>query len=220
MPRIAVGADLCSGKWAVIRLIDGRFDAGAVLPNLRDVASTFARESTAIAVDIPMSYPPDGTKGRLCEREGRARLGPRRSSMFDTYPQAIMEAADYGTASTLAQSSLGMGIPRQSWALGPAIRDAIRTASSDNRFFETHPELVFARLAGVLAPKKSWTGFRQRLNALGRVGIDLPTELPSMDAAAMDDVIDAAAAAYVADQITLRIARRVPIDLVEPGIWY
>jgi predicted RNase H-like nuclease len=90
MARIVVGADLCKGSWAVIRLVDGRFDQGAVLPSLAEVAATFGKDASLIAVDIPLSYATPGTKGRACEREGRAMLGPRWQSMFETYPQAVI----------------------------------------------------------------------------------------------------------------------------------
>ena len=71
-----------------------------------------------------------------------------------------------------------------------------------------------------MAYKKSWTGFRQRLNALEAAGVKLPVEFPEMDKAAMDDVLDAAAAALAADQIALGTGNRLPIQVTEPAIWY
>ena len=220
MARIVVGADLCSGAWAVIRLVEGRFDAGAVLGTLAEVATTFGADASVIAVDIPLSYAAPGFKGRVCEREGRKRLGPRRSSMFDTYPQAILAAGSYAAANALAQATLHQGIPQQSYALGKAIQEAIALSEKDSRLRETHPELVFHHLAGQLASKKSWTGFRQRLAALEAAGVKLPVAFPEMDKAALDDVLDAAAAALAADQIALGQGRRIPIQESEPAIWY
>jgi predicted RNase H-like nuclease len=220
MARIVVGADLCKGSWAVIRLVDGRFDQGTVIRSLAEVAATFAKDASVIAIDIPLSFAEPGTKGRACEREGRALLGLRRSSMFDTYPQEVLGAPNHAAASALSLQTVGCGIPQQSYALGNAIKEAIAFCEHDSRFFETHPELIFANLAGPLATKKSWTGIRQRLKALEQAGVFLPVDFPEMDKAAMDDVIDAAAAALAADRIALGSARRVPLSTSEAGIWY
>jgi predicted RNase H-like nuclease len=220
MARIVVGADLCAGSWAVIRLVDGRFDAGTVLPSLAEVASTFGADASVIAVDIPLSYPAHGTKGRICEREGRKLLGARRSSVFDTYPEVVLAAENHAAANAIAQATIGCGISQQSYALRAGIKEAIALSERDPRLHETHPELVFLRLAGTLASKKSWTGFRQRLLALETAGVKLPVEFPEMDKAAMDDVLDAAAAALAADQIALGTGNRLPTQVTEPAIWY
>lgn len=220
MSRVVVGADLCKGEWAAIRLRDGVFEAGAVLPNLAEVVSMFGNDASIIAVDIPLSYPPEGSKGRACEQEGRSLLGSRRSSMFDTYPRSVLLAPTHEEANRKSQMTIGCGIPQQSFALGKAIREAAILAEQDTRIHETHPELVFANLAGSLASKKSWSGFRQRLAALEHAGIKLPIEFSEMDRAAFDDVLDAAAAALAADRIFLQSARRVPADPVEPPIWF
>jgi len=220
MARIVVGADLCMGSWAVIRLVDGHFDAGAVLPSLAEVATTFAADASVIAVDIPLSYSLPRTKGRACEREGRKLLGRRRSSMFETYPQAIMEAESYAAANALSKATTTYGLPKQSFSLGNAIKEAIALSEKDARLIETHPELVFLRLAGQLAYKKSWTGFRQRLNAMETAGVHLPVNFPEMDQAAMDDILDAAAAALAADQIAMGVGNRMPAEECEPAIWY
>ena len=220
MARIVVGADLCEGSWAVIRLVDGRFDAGDVLPSLAEVAATFAAEASVIAVDIPLSYAAPGTKGRACEREGQAMLGARRSSMFETYPLAVLEAPTHAAASALAFQTVGCKISQQSYGLRHGIKEAFALSEQDPRLHETHPELVFARLAGELASKKSWNGVRQRLNVLEAAGIHLPVDFPEMNRAALDDVLDAAAAALAADQIALGRGNRVPAQSFEPAIWY
>jgi len=220
MVRIVVGVDLCRGSWAVIRLVDGHFDAGSVLPSLAEVAATFGADASVITVDIPLSYPVPGTKGRVCEREGRKLLGPRRNSMFDTYPEAVLAADNHAAANSLAQATIGCGISQQSYALWAGIKEAIALSESDSRMHETHPELVFLRLAGFMASKKSWTGFRRRLIALEAAGVMLPVEFPEMDQAAMDDVLDAAAAALAADQIALGTGIRLPALKTEPAIWY
>lgn len=220
MRRIVVGADLCKGSWACIRLVDGRFEEAGIFPTLQEAARTFGAQASVIAVDIPLSYPAEGEKGRLCETLGRRILGPRSSSLFDTYPRAVLEAEPFEVANELARQTTRHGLTKQSYALRKAIREGVALAALDPRIHETHPELVFRRLGGVMASKVTWTGMRQRLQALEGVGIAFPMELPGMDAAAVDDVLDAAAAAHAADSIARGVGNRVPLEGNGGIIWY
>jgi predicted RNase H-like nuclease len=140
--------------------------------------------------------------------------------MFDTYPEDVLAAENHAAANALAQATVGCGISQQSYALRAGIKEAIALSGRDPRLHETHPELVFLRLAGAMAYKKSWTGFRQRLNALDAAGVKLPIEFAEMDKAAIDDVLDAAAAALAADRIALGNGNRLPTLASEPAIWY
>lgn len=225
MSRIVVGADIAKGAWAAIRLVDGCFESGCVCRTLEEVAQGFGRDAALIALDVPLSYPAEGTKGRLCEVEGRRKLGARRSSMFDTYPASVLDAGTFEDATAASVKTVKCGISQQSFSLGRHIKAAHALAMVDVRIRETHPELVFANLArglgqGELAYKKSWTGFRQRLALLEAAGIHLPVAFPAMDEAGFDDVVDAAAAALAADRVLCGAASRVPAAESEPAIWY
>lgn len=79
--------------------------------------------------------------------------------------------------------------------------------------FEVHPEVSFAHLLGqpAAAPKKTWAGMVERLRGLRAAGID-PEELrgPAAYAASVDDMLDAAVAAWTARRLTRGVARPFP----------
>ncbi|MBM4374493.1 MAG: DUF429 domain-containing protein [Deltaproteobacteria bacterium] len=79
------------------------------------------------------------------------------------------------------------------------------------RVIEVHPEASFRQLAGdhLRASKKSYNGMMQRLELLSAAGIVLPKQL-SIGRVAVDDVLDAAAAAWTANRHALGISRSMP----------
>jgi predicted RNase H-like nuclease len=85
---------------------------------------------------------------------------------------------------------------------------------------EVHPELSFAVLLGhpALATKRSWAGMVERRAALADVGIDLDHVGGAAGKAAVDDVLDAGAAAWTARRLLAGSARPFPDPPgVEPG---
>ena len=77
----------------------------------------------------------------------------------------------------------------------------------ETRLFEVHPELSFRLLAEsqgaeIAASKKTWNGAAERSTLLRRVGLAPPLEAVSgLGRAAVDDVLDAAVAAWTAHRI-------------------
>lgn len=88
---------------------------------------------------------------------------------------------------------------------------------------EVHPEASFAELAGATlhSRKSSWAGIARRRHLLAGAGIGLPDDLGSAgEKAAVDDVLDAAAAAWTAVRV-LRDqakARPSPPELFSDGL--
>jgi hypothetical protein len=67
-----------------------------------------------------------------------------------------------------------------------------------------HAEVSFAVMSGtrMASPKRAWSGVHERLAALAGAGIRLPAELGAAGrAAGIDDVLDAAAAAWTARRV-------------------
>jgi predicted RNase H-like nuclease len=94
---------------------------------------------------------------------------------------------------------------------------------------ETHPELCFAAMAGqhLPYPKRTWAGVELRRRLLAQSGINLPAELGTAGReAAVDDVLDAAAAAWTAARIIAGTAHSLPArpevfgDGLPCAIWY
>lgn len=79
------------------------------------------------------------------------------------------------------------------------------------------------RWPGLGASKKTWNGMRARLDVLEARGIVIPANLPGAGKAPVDDLLDAAAAAWTADRIRRGVAESFPPGLQGPGevgIWY
>ncbi len=76
----------------------------------------------------------------------------------------------------------------------------------DRTVIEVHPEVCFATMAGrpLANPKSTWAGVEERRRILADVGIEIPAELTQAGAvAAVDDVLDAAAASWTASRFVV-----------------
>jgi predicted RNase H-like nuclease len=82
-----------------------------------------------------------------------------------------------------------------------------------HRVVEIHPEASFGQLAGapLQSLKSTWAGIARRRQLLAGAGIILPEDLgPAGEKAAVDDVLDAAAAAWTALRVVRDQARPHP----------
>lgn len=214
MPSVVViGVDGCPDGWVAVVLADGAVDVVHV-PSI-DGLDALAPPGTVTAIDIPMWFPTEPP--RRSEVAARAVLGARRaSSIFPTPIRAAIEAPDHATANAISKERTGRGVSAQAYALTAKIRevDAWRGRTAlDVR--EVHPETSFAVLLDGPAghPKKTWAGVGERRRALTAVGIDLaPFEDRRLGRAAVDDVVDAAVAAWTALRIVRGDALRLPDD--------
>ncbi|MBL8673934.1 MAG: DUF429 domain-containing protein [Rhodospirillales bacterium] len=239
------GVDGCRAGWiAVFRDLDRggwSFRFAAALE-----AILHAPECPAIvAVDMPMGFADVAERGgRHGEREARALLAGKSSSVFATPCRAALACDDYrdALAGNRASGPHGVGLSKQAFNLFPKMRevDALVRGSKDARarLREAHPELAFARMnngAPVLAGKRTAEGARRRATLLARQGYSGATarwEAFRRDAglrradAALDDALDAAAVCRTAELIHAGDATRLPADIrrdshgIEMAIWY
>jgi predicted RNase H-like nuclease len=208
--RVA-GVDGTKGGGVAIVLENGRF-AGDYL--LRPVETAFDELSGAeiIAIDIPIGFGP-----READRAARSFLTGSAGVVFPTPPRHVLEAP-FGP---------GLRVSRQAHALGPRILHVTDLARRDTRFREVHPEVSFRAMNGgrpLGHRKKSAAGALRRLELLRAVGIEL-TALRDAGSAPLDDVLDAAAAAWSAQHILTGAAKSLPdppeeIDGYPVAIWY
>jgi predicted RNase H-like nuclease len=208
--RVA-GVDGTKGGWVAIVLEDGRF-AGDFL--LRPVDADFVALADAeiVAVDIPIGFGP-----READRAARAFLTGTASVVFPAPPRDVLEGP-FGP---------GLRVSAQAHALGPRILHVTDLARRDTRFREVHPEVSFRAMNGgrpLGHRKKSAAGALRRLELLRAVGIEL-TALRDAGSAPLDDVLDAAAAAWSAQRILTGAAKSLPdppeeIDGYPVAIWY
>jgi predicted RNase H-like nuclease len=199
-----IGLDACRGKWLAVTLHNGRF-VGSGLGSAASLVSAWP-DATAIGVDVPIGLPE--TPDRDADREARRFVDVRRSSVFPTFPRSVLEAATYEDAKALC---VAHGWPKpsiQSFGMRHRILEIAPLAEVDERIVEVHPEVAFRELVGrPLAPKRTAVGSSERRDALRAAGVDLP-ELPYP----LDDVLDAAVAAWTAARFARGEAAPLPED--------
>jgi predicted RNase H-like nuclease len=179
------------------------------------------------AIDMPIGLPDAGS--RRADKLARAAVGPRRSSVFLTPVRAALESADHPTATAVNQKVTGAGVSAQAFALRRKLLEVdawVRHARI--KVVEVHPEVSFAALAGRPLPesKRTWTGVIGRRRLLADAGIVLEDDLgPAGSAAAVDDVLDAAIAAWTARRVARNEAQPLPdppevfSDGIPSAIW-
>ena len=160
--------------------------------------------AAAIGIDMPMAFPTTGL--RAAEVAAREFLAGRRSSVFLTPPRDVLAVTPYAAATALAVQLTGRGISRQSYALAVKIFEveSWRPSARCPTVVEVHPEVSFATMLGGPArhSKRTWAGMIERRSALETAGIVLDGPLGAAGAhAAVDDVLDAAAAAWSARRV-------------------
>jgi len=185
-----LGVDGCPGGW-IGALVTGGSVEWLLLP---DAAAVLAVSASAVGIDIPIGLPAEGP--RACDVAARALLGPRRSSVFPAPVRDVLAATSYADACDLSRAASGRALSVQAWNLVPRIADVDAATVEHARVVEVHPEVVFARLAGVLPPKKTAEGAALRVAALTSW---LPAGWPPPPRPARpDDALDALACAWTA----------------------
>ena len=180
---------------------------------------------------MPIGLPEAGT--RACDREARALLGPRRSSVFPAPLRAALLASDREQASRITQAIDGRGVSAQAFGIHSKIYelDASLRRRRDRRakdrgvvVREVHPELSFREWNGgtpIAHAKRTREGHLERRRLVEAwLGADV---LASARAApgggvhpkkhlADDDILDAIATLWTAQRILDGRARCVPAD--------
>lgn len=182
-------------------LCGGQFVQADTDPSLADLIAR-QEEIAVIALDMPLGLPL-ASAPRACDVQARSMVGPRRNSVFYAPPEEILKAATHADATKAAVKLTGRGISQQAFALREGIQVAAAVATKDRRVIEVHPEVSFKALADkhLLFGKRSWNGQHQRSELLLAHGIVLPGHLPGeAGGIAVDDVLDAAVAAWSANR--------------------
>jgi predicted RNase H-like nuclease len=208
------GLDGCPAGW-IVALLPLAGEAPGRIGLWADFADfiTALPGLAAIAVDMPIGLP-DAIRGpgRPAEQAVRPLLGARQSSVFSIPVRAAVEAPDYraACAAALAGSDPPRKVSKQGFNIFPRIREVDHALRAEPglaaRVIETHPEVVFRRIAGapLAFPKKTREGASERQALLAQEGV--PTALIHATpprGAALNDLLDAIACSVTA----LRFAR-------------
>lgn len=227
MSALVAGVDGCRGGWVVVsRPIDDPAEAEArLMKNFAEVL-TLSPAPQVIAVDIPIGLPQRGGQGgRACDREARARLGGRQSSVFAVPARAAVMCEDYSQACRVAldTSDPPKKVSKQIFHLFAKIRevDSLMSPELQGHVFEVHPEVAFWALNGEAAltePKKVKSrgylpGLALRRGLLANAGYE-PDFLNSRpfraSEAGLDDLLDATVNSWSAARIALGGGHRFP----------
>jgi predicted RNase H-like nuclease len=226
MTLVVAGVDGCRAGWVMVsrRLADGALTV-AVAPHWTGLP----QHAATIAVDMPIGLSVDGSRG--CDMLARRLLPGRASSVFPVPARSMLDFDTYPQANAWGKAR-GRGLSKQAWNILPRIRDLDRVLlpADQDRVFEAHPELAFARLNGGTPPppKRLAEGRARRLWLLRRAGVKglgpLLRDLPRGVAA--DDLLDAAALTLTAERILagrgVRLGGTPPRDArgLRMEIWY
>lgn len=221
-PAWVMGLDGCPAGWVGVMIDLNGLEAPrlSVYAGITDALNA-PEHAHVIAVDMPIGFEtaPSGSGGRACEREARARLGQRRSSIFAAPLRTALPARSHEEASRLNRAAGGPGLSRQSFNLFAKMReiDAVMSPALEGCLHESHPELVFATLAGrpMAHAKRTPAGRAERLDVLAGQGLDPALFEPHAfkhKIAAPDDVLDAAACALAAVRLAEGNALCLPAD--------
>ncbi|MDP8931361.1 MAG: DUF429 domain-containing protein, partial [Actinomycetota bacterium] len=196
-----VGIDGCRGGWIAIVLRPPNAPAAVYVETLDRIVDEVP-DAEAFGIDIPIGLPTHGR--RQADTEARSFLGPRRASVFFAPVREALVAPDHAEATRRSKLLTGQGVSRQAYALGPKILEVEHWSRQvSTPVWEVHPEVSFAVMLGhpARAPKKTGAGVLERLRALDREGIPLEELGEAAERAAIDDVLDAEAAAWSADRL-------------------
>jgi predicted RNase H-like nuclease len=208
-----LGVDGCKAGWVGIVLSDG-----AAHPCFATAIGDLAERARVtgpldvIAIDMPIGLPDAGR--RQADVLARKLAGPRWASVFMTPVRAALEEEDYIAAAAMNVKLAGEGISRQAHGLRARILQVDRWVRHAPRLVvEVHPEVSFACLAGapLEVSKSSWAGVARRRHLLAGAGIVLADDLGlAAEKASVDDILDAAVAAWTALRVASGQARPVP----------
>ena len=210
---VVLGVDASRVGWVGVVLADAGFVAAVLsrdLAGLTTMASAIA-EVSVVGVDIPIGLPDKGR--RDADLLARVVVGARRASVFITPVRAAIELDTYAEANRVNRELADQGLSRQAYALRPRILEADGWARRAGlSVVEVHPEVSFATLAGapLAVSKKSWAGAQLRRRLLAEVGVVLPDDLGEAGAVGVDDILDAAVAAWSAHRVSKGCAVSYP----------
>lgn len=202
------GVDGCPHGWiAAIRTPATGEMSVAIADSFRALIEGPLASTMMIVVDMPIGLP--DSPGRVCERQTRRAIGPRRSSVFSAPLRGMLAYGAYEQANAFGKAR-GAGLSKQAWNITAKIRelDTVMTPDRQTRIAEGHPELAFTRLGGAPCrhPKRMADGRRERLRILGEHGVAAGALLrrarsihPARRVFADDDLLDACALALTAE---------------------
>ena len=198
-----IGIDGCKSGWFYVGLDEsGRASFGVF--NHLDELSEHVKDAKAVLVDIPIGLKGRDKDERLCDKQARAVLPPKKKPcVFPAPSRCALDCETYGEASEQNNACTGRKLSQQSFAIIPKIREVDSFLGSEPERFkirEMHPEVAFWALnhrQAMCFPKKKTEGFEERMGILSqhipgaRKVVDLALKQYRRKEVARDDIVDA-----------------------------
>jgi predicted RNase H-like nuclease len=209
----ALGMDAARKDWVGVVLDpEGWFVAALTARSISPLVDAVDGEIGVVAIDMPIGLPDTGS--RRADAAARRMLGGRHSSVFSSPARSVMVAETYEAAAAAHHAATGKGLTVQTWGLRAKLIEVDLWVRSEPavRVVEVHPEVSFAAMkkSPLTASKHSWTGQAERRQLLANAGGEIPTDLGEAGRCGVDDVLDAAAAAWTARRVLTGVAQRAP----------
>lgn len=212
-----LGVDGCKAGWVGIALTGagtGTTVTGYLAATIGALVDAARADGplAVVAIDIPIGLPDHGQ--RAADLQARRFVGRLHSSVFMAPVRAALDQPSHALASAINRQHTGLGLSIQAYGIVPKLREVdawLPTAGV--RVVEVHPEVSFATVAGapLTVRKSTWAGARERERLLAGEGVVVPADLgPAGQRAAVDDVLDAAVAAWTARRVHRGIALTIP----------
>jgi len=197
------GIDGCKNGWFFVQLgADDPYRFG-VIETIGELAS-IAAPSDTILLDIPIGLRTSGPDERLCDREARQLLKPKRSSsVFPSPCRPALSAATYPEASAINYENTGRKLSQQTWGIAKKIEQVdnfLTGHGSGISVREMHPEICFWALNNCRPMehnKKTVGGFDERIGLLSayfdqsEAIVDSALKMYLRNQVAKDDIVDA-----------------------------
>lgn len=194
-----IGIDGCKAGWAAWMLEAG-IPKLLICPTLDELLQNTGAEGHWL-IDMPIGFSTPDQPDRLCDKGARVILKDRRSSVFTVPCRDAVYSDTYELACEKNVEHLGKKFSKQTWGIVPKMREVDRFVQDQSGIVvrESHPEVVFACLAGkpMSFNKKAIEGREERLSVLKHYAPEwLDCLLAEMGrvprkVAELDDLIDA-----------------------------
>jgi predicted RNase H-like nuclease len=217
-----IGIDGFRGGWVAVYIDDAGASRFGHSSNLDDLLSV---PYSRAMIDMPIGLPNRGY--RQCDVEARGLVGSR---VFLGARWGLWKFNRHKDANDHYWQAGDKGTSMQLWCIRSKLRDVneLMSPARQTKLRETHPELVFWRLAGqALDSKKSEAGRKQRIELLENQGfgeIDRWLGMRAGTGIGRDDLIDACACVLAARDSKDRLPRygTIPTDArgLRMEIWY
>ena len=205
-----LGIDGCRGGWFLIGLNDDDSSRFCLLKKIVEL-NTYLDPADVVLIDVPIGLRGRHPDERICDKQARKVLRPKRgSSVFPAPSRCALHCDAYAEASERNKACTHRGLSKQSYGILPKIRevdDYLKNKDRRSKIHEMHPEVCFWALnkRSAMVHKKSISeGYEERLDVLiryyaqARKTVEMAMQQYRRAEVARDDIVDALVGAVTA----------------------